>query len=337
MIRTPGPIAKSDLRPVPQVENRWPAITIFIFLLFVILIISSKFLKTGTSLEVTPIGNKFRLNLQIPNSEQKNFSRTLSQLNLPQEVKEGVEFELDATSSAALVFASPINAKLNFKTKQVKIKGSTNSTSPVLFLSESFKLPQSTKLAIFAPDIKNFFYSQVNIPPVLTSFMSNLFSQKGQLLAFYNDNDFLMITKANQVNFDDLSNLKISKEEEFYKREQVEESFETHLLKLPQKTESQKSTLSIFQLGQWIFIASSQEAAREIIQVQKFEKGAIEFPKSKQATLVVLIKNPDKDTASSLGQILLSTKKDWQNIFSNIQELEFVLKGNMFSGLINLK
>ena len=67
------------------------------------------------------------------------------------------------------------------------------------------------------------------------------------------------------------------------------------------------------------------------------EKGAIEFPKSKQATLVVLIKNPDIDTASSLGQILLSSKKDWLNIFSNIQELEFVLKGNVFSGLINLK
>ncbi|OGD87976.1 hypothetical protein A3D81_00045 [Candidatus Curtissbacteria bacterium RIFCSPHIGHO2_02_FULL_40_17] len=337
MIGTPRPEAYRKLKQFPIFENKWLILTIFVILLLVIFVISSKFTNAGTGLEITPIGNKFRLNFQIPKNDQENFSRTLSQLNLPQEVKEGVEFELDATSSAALAFASPINAKLNFKTKQVKIKGLTNSTSPVLFLPESFKLPQSTKLAIFAPDIKNFLDSQVNIPPELTSFINNLFSQRGQLLAFYNDNDFLMITKANQVNFDDLSNLKIPKEEEFYKREQIEESFETHLLKLPQKTESQKSTLSIFQLGQWIFIASSQEAARKFIQVQKFEKGAIEFPKSKQATLVVLIKNPDIDTASSLGQILLSSKKDWLNIFSNIQELEFVLKGNVFSGLINLK
>src|SRR3989338_7219539 len=300
MIGTPRPEAYRKLKQFPIFENKWLILTIFVILLLVIFVISSKFTNAGTGLEITPIGNKFRLNFQIPKNDQENFSRTLSQLNLPQEVKEGVEFELDATSSAALAFASPINAKLNFKTKQVKIKGLTNSTSPVLFLPESFKLPQSTKLAIFAPDIKNFLDSQVNIPPELT-------------------------------------NLKIPKEEEFYKREQIEESFETHLLKLPQKTESQKSTLSIFQLGQWIFIASSQEAARKFIQVQKFEKGAIEFPKSKQATLVVLIKNPDIDTASSLGQILLSSKKDWLNIFSNIQELEFVLKGNVFSGLINLK
>src|SRR3989338_1134862 len=257
MIGTPRPEAYRKLKQFPIFENKWLILTIFVILLLVIFVISSKFTNAGTGLEITPIGNKFRLNFQIPKNDQENFSRTLSQLNLPQEVKEGVEFELDATSSAALAFASPINAKLNFKTKQ--------------------------------------------------------------------------------VNFDDLSNLKIPKEEEFYKREQIEESFETHLLKLPQKTESQKSTLSIFQLGQWIFIASSQEAARKFIQVQKFEKGAIEFPKSKQATLVVLIKNPDIDTASSLGQILLSSKKDWLNIFSNIQELEFVLKGNVFSGLINLK
>src|SRR3989338_11290722 len=66
MIGTPRPEAYRKLKQFPIFENKWLILTIFVILLLVIFVISSKFTNAGTGLEITPIGNKFRLNFQIP-------------------------------------------------------------------------------------------------------------------------------------------------------------------------------------------------------------------------------------------------------------------------------
>ncbi len=332
MTRTTSPKAKVKLRPVPP-QKKFPIVAVLIFLLFAIFIIASKLTISETSLEINPHNNKFRLEFQVPKNKKERFSHTLSQLNLPPDLAKGADFELDATSSAALSFASPIRAKLNFNSKQIRINGSTNATQS-LYQTETFKLPTSTKVAIFASSVKHLFESQISIPPELNGFIGELFSQKGQLIVFFENDEFLIVTKAQNINFDDLAGIKFSGDEEYYKKELIAPSFETHLLKIPFEKENQKSTLSIFQLGQWAFITSSSETTRRIVDVQKLSKDVLEFPKEKEATLIVLAINPAN---ASFGQIIFNRETDWIDSLASVDRLEFVLKDNKFSGLINLK
>src|SRR3989344_3876135 len=331
------PKTKRDLQETSLFENKWLIFATFTILILAF-IISFRFSNRGTSLEITPSAGRFRLDFQISKSDQDNFFQTLEELSLPQSIKDGVEFELDATSSFALAFAAPIKANVNFKTKQVRFNGSVNANSLGELTPESFKLPASTKLAIFAPDVKSFVNQKLNITPENDSWLSNLFLEKGQVLAFWGDkNEFFIITKASQVNIDELANIKIATDEQFYKKDQVEGSFEIHLLKLPKNTDEEQTILSIFQLGPWVFLAFSPEASQEIIQVQKSQKPSIDFPKNtEKSTLVVLFRNLDQSASESISQ-LFDGKKEWLKTFENVKDLEFVLKGNTFSGLINLK
>ncbi|MBI2598655.1 hypothetical protein HYW40_00305, partial [Candidatus Curtissbacteria bacterium] len=67
--------------------------------------------------------NKFKLSFNLQKSDESKLSDILSELDLPQSVKQGIEFELDATSQAKLAYVSPLKAKMKLGTNYLNFSG----------------------------------------------------------------------------------------------------------------------------------------------------------------------------------------------------------------------
>src|SRR3990167_1432858 len=83
---------------------------IALFLIVVAFTLITNKPQKANTLNLTAQNNQFHLAFNFESQNQEAFLKFLQNLNLPPEAAEGLDFKLDATSSAKLAFASPINA-----------------------------------------------------------------------------------------------------------------------------------------------------------------------------------------------------------------------------------
>ena len=328
--------------------------SLLLLTLTVFLIIFTNRPSIGQSfMSIVAQSNKFKVNFNIHQNDSKEFSEILESLSLPQSVAKGLEFEIDAASSARLTYLSPIQLKLNISSQSINFSGQTQSP---LFLrefeDEDFKIPSSTKLAVFAPDVQGFLKARYSLPPELIDWLAKNFnSNRGQyLLIFGQNSDTAIIFRSKALDFESLKNIQIASLPEPFYKEELQENVNFHLIKLPQDTTGGKDqSLTIFQIGEFVFLTSSRQAAIEMVQFQKKSQGnPINFGSLSAdgiRSLSILFRNPDESPldANFLGLLFATSPSTLENgeaitkSLNHIKELQLVLKGDQFSGLINIK
>src|SRR3989344_5129808 len=174
-------------------------------LLFLIFIAVLVIIQNKNTSQVTLIANEneFKLNFDITNNDQSEFLKVLEKLGLPQSVAKGVEFELDATSSAKLTFATPVKANLNILPGKIAFKGKVNTSFLQDQEAKSIKIPTSTNLAVFSGNLIAFIKSRLILSQEFSAWLSkNLASDQGQYLVVFGPNsDFTLIFKNPNIYF----------------------------------------------------------------------------------------------------------------------------------------
>lgn len=300
-----------------------------LLLILVILILNSLALKDESRLTLTSSENRFKLNFSLDRDDGDQFTQILTTLNLPANISEGVEFELDATSSAKLEFALPISSTFDISQNRITFGGTLQNSNLREQKMESFKLPSSTNLAIFGPQLMEYFFLKVNLPNELMIWVYQADLQEGQYLAIF-DRDLCLIFKSDLLDLESLNELDIENQEEsFYKKE------ESHGVTMHVTS----TGTTFFQIGEWIFAASSYEAAQKMVDAQKSPANYLNFSTSQNpVSFYIHFKNGEDFPLNSefVNTSIFQGAKSGQYL-EKIEEIQFVLKGSSFSGLINIK
>lgn len=317
-----------------------------IFLFLAIIIFVTKFIssqdRNSSQIILTANQNKFKLNFNLTKQDLAKFSKVLDKLNLPQSVKDGIEFELDATSSAKLAFTTPIKTNFNILPEKITFQGQIDKSFVNDQAAESLKIPASTNLAVFGNNIAEFVRARLNLPDEFADWFSkNLISAQGQyFLVFGANSDFALVFKNPSIDIDGLKNIKDAKSNQSLYKEEPIDNIKLYLLKLPESLDEKDLTVAFFQEGDFVFFASSHEAAQELIKIQKSQSPSINFPPNdnSEISLILLYKNSDKNPiGENFPSLIFAGNGGLTKTIHQIEEFEFILKKDKFSGLINLK
>ena len=318
-------------------------LSLFLTLLFLVFIAVLVIIQNKNTSQVTLIANenKFKLNFDITNNDQSEFLKVLEKLGLPQSVAKGVEFELDATSSAKLTFATPVKANLNILPGKIAFKGKVNTSLLQDQEAKSIKIPPSTNLAVFSGNLIAFIKSRLILSQEFSAWLSkNLASDQGQYLVVFGPNsDFTLIFKNPNIDFLALKDIKDPQSDESAYKEELTDNIKLYLFKLPQSLNGEDLTCVFFQEGDLIYFTSSYEAAQELINTLKSQTPSLDFPPKDTplASLIILFKNNDQNTGDVFTNFILSGSNNYSRSINQVRELDFILRSSEFSGLINLK
>ena len=317
-------------------------VLLFLFGILIFLIFNAKDSRDIT-ITVGAGENKFKLNFDIPQEKQPKLDHLLDKLALPLSIKNGFEFELDATSSAALAFSLPVQSILDIEDNTIKFEGTFNPTSGKVLPKAVFRVPASTNFAIYAQNLQDFINQKLILPEEIANWLNkNLYANEGQIMVIFGKNaQFALITHANEVNFEDLKNIQISSTKEpIYKKDLIEEFQEVHLLKIPQNNGQKETTFALFQTGNWLFFTSSIEAATDLIKINKSQLPSLEFNpgNGQEITMAFLYQNSGEYPINEqFGKFLFGERVELVKFAEKISFGEFAWKKDQFSGLINLK
>lgn len=318
-----------------------PKLILGLFPVFLIVLISLIFLITRTNLPrskitISAFQNKFKADFQIVQKDVEITKQVVERLTLPISILEGIEFELDSTSSAKLAFVTPISASLNYHKDKIQILGQTTSglILPQL-VPPSLKLPLSTTVAIFAPDTTGLIPKKTLIAKDFEIWMQeNLKGEPGQyFMIFGNKPDFAVAIRAQHpADFTKLAQIKSEDLDLSYKQE-TNENVTFHLLRQPQN-ENEELTFTFFEKGEWLFMTSSPESARELLNVQ-LNQSLPEFLSevAKPITMAILLQKTDSQISHALDFFGLDSTK--LKPLDNIQKASFIAQDKNFE--INLE
>lgn len=287
---------------------------------------------------VSIVGNQFSLSFDIAKKDQGEFSNILAKASLP--IKDGIKFQLDATSSAALAFASPVNASLKINQNKLVFSGSLNHPKVNQYQPKPVKVPKEANLLIFSSSFNYFASDYLNILPQLVNFLENLQKPNtGQVLALWADkpNWFFSFDLRDGQNLDDLKKLNNELNlNDPYKNEELPNGTQLHLVKT--KSQDQETTLAIFQKDEQVFVSGSKEVAEEIIKLQNSSENLRTFPSQDSPVFALVFKNPQNNPVSqNLYNLIFHDQSTYLKTAQHIADIEFLLKQDSFSGLINLK
>lgn len=312
----------------------WVLILIVILLLTSLLVFRQRLVvKNQNKAILSSEQNKFKLDFIVSNRDRDKFLHILEDLNLPQSVSRGVEFELDATSVAKLAFLTPIEADLEFGSRKIAFGGRIEIPQKQFALAK-VGMPESTTLAVFAKDLRGFIKKSFKIPKELDSWFGDNLSSAGQyLIVFGEDGDFAVIAKAAGFNAGGLQDIEdVESGESIYKQESKEQTT-FHLLKLEAQNEKTIKTSALFEKDGYIYFVSSYNAVEELFKNQDQN-----FPwMESEAVLAIFFRSLEN---SPLPQDF------WDMVFSGnhqdfrldkIEKMTFILKDRQFSGLIDIK
>ena len=318
-------------------------LSLFLTLLFLVFIAVLVIIQNKNTSQVTLIANenKFKLNFVITDNDQSEFLKVLEKLGLPQSVAKGVEFELDATSSAKLTFATPVKANLNILPGKIAFKGKVNTSFLQDQEAKSIKIPTSTNLAVFSGNLIAFIKSRLILSQEFSAWLSkNLASDQGQYLVVFGPNsDFTLIFKNPNIDFLALKDINDPQSDESAYKEELTDNIKLYLFKLPQSLNGEDLTCVFFQEGDLTYFTSSYEAAQELINTLKSQTPSLDFPPKDTpiASLIILFKNNDQNTGDVFTNFILSGSNNYSRSINQVRELDFILRSSEFSGLINLK
>lgn len=302
-------------------------------LLTAILIFLIQNLQKTTQIKIEAYQDYFKVAFDIPKKDQGKVQKSTEALNLPQNILEGFEFELDSTSSARLAFATPITINLNFKTEEVNFSGEMAVSQPInLKINPSLKIPQNTNIGFYAQNFNKFILILLENPELVKWYEQN-FTNPGQYLISFGQNSYVIVsTKSEPASFHELQQLSTEVNDQSYKQESFNlasgKTVDLHILKLP----------TFFQLGENLYFASSPQTAKDFINAQIGNAPAVTFwdTNLKGVSFAAFWQRQETSSQEDLKQVLGGA----QNIakyLTNIERASVIQNGDKFEGTIKFK
>lgn len=312
--------------------------TIFLLILAVIIIAYSYSQRHPSTLTLSTSTNKFNLTFQIAENDQQKAADFLEKTNLPSKILSGVEFELDSTSSARLAYLLPTTARLKFSQDRLNLTGQTAAAISGgqfnLPPYNTLKIPNSTSVAIFAEDLTRLLERKYSLPADVKNWLTqSLESANGQYFLIFGQNlDTALIAKPlSKFDFSSLSQNEIGQNSGLSYKQQTEDGLNFHLLKLSQ-ADGQEITMTFFEMGTYLVLTSSLEAARELINTQKGQEATINFPDSSinSVSSAILIRPASVDNFQALSFFTDQSAK-LQPYLAKVDKALFVVRDKDFS------
>lgn len=254
----------------------------------------------------------------------------MQKIQANQDIQKGVEFQLDATSSAKLAFAAPITIKTKFQKDAITFQGesqipiiSGNLTSP-----SGFGLPQDTNMVIYQKDLVQNLASKLQLQKTLADYLSQNFkSQDGQMLIFYGEkNDFILVVKPIQI--PDLHELETILKSS-YKKE-TEGEVDIHILKI-----SDEQSLSFFQLNDHLYMTSTLDGAKNMIKIQNSQAASLKFPPINSNISFAFFVHEGELTNEQAFAYITNLSPTVQKYAKGAKEGLLVIRDKQISGYIN--
>ncbi|MEX2028783.1 MAG: hypothetical protein WD988_04775 [Candidatus Curtissbacteria bacterium] len=290
------------------------------------------FQKHQSSVFLTSDQNKFKLGFELQKADEAKFSSILEKLNLAPSTRNGIEFELDSTSSAKLAALTPIRASTALYKDGVSYKGTLKRNFNPSQPFENIQIPSSASAALLSPDFRSFLKKNLNTTDDLSSWIdNNVISRFAQYLVIFGENsDFAVIFKNEDINLVDLKNIKDEAGEPIYK-EEAADGANFALLKLG---DSQLSP-TIFEKNEWNYIVSSQDAAKQLEQSIDSAGQTVTFPDLPQSQDLSLVINFASRNNSEFFKYFFTGQPP--KIIEKIENFRFVLKDRSFFGSFSVK
>lgn len=286
-----------------------------------------------SSATITPDQNKFHLSFRLQKGDESKLSNILSRLNLSPAVKQEVEFELDATSSAKLAYVSPVKIALDVGDKYINFEGDLKrNLNGDDFQFESISLPSLTSLAILSQKAGDFLAGLSTYPDYKDWISQNVKSSSGiYLVVFGKSDDFAVVFKNSDFKVDRLKAIKDARGEPVYK-EQAMENTNYGLLNLS----AAGPVLAIVTKDGWNIIASSDSAAKGLNPSPQKNGGQV-FPNIGKKGMVVFALYYRNDGNNPNVAKYISSGDKLSKILENVTSLVFTLDRGSFFGSISVK
>lgn len=281
--------------------------------------------------------NNFKLSFNIQPRDQDKLEKSLEKLNIPKDVLKGANFELDSTSQATLAVVSPVTFKVKPTDDMVEVEGHMTRPLTTKNVKEGkLKLPKSTNVALASQSLSSFAKSKLGFPESLKDWVQTASaSDYFQYFINFGTNENVYVFK----NQDQLKDIKNLESKELSLKEESQDDAKIVYLTFQNPQTQQNQTLSLISEGDYTYIASSPQSAREIINLQKSSKNSFEFPfKSKEKVVSALYaKNNNEEFINTLRSIILNASPNTIAFAKNIDYFYLVLSQMQFSGLINIR
>jgi len=311
-----------------------PKIIFGIFILLSILALTKNQSAVSSQATLTSSENIFSLKFNLTQKDKNNFSQFLENIKADSLLTEGVEFELDATSTAALSIALPIKSDLSIKPDKLSINGEIENIDLQLFSQQPIYAPQSTNLTISSSSLKALIDQKLNLPQPITKWLEDNSNSPQQILFFDSIPKWAYRYKLTDI---DLSQLKGISEslgiEDGYKKEEFE-NLEIHLVKL---SDIEERTIAIFQLEDYLYTTSSRTAAEEIINSHIHKQNLLTGTEEESSFYLSYQNKHSFPVSENLLELFFEDNNDLISSLKQIKNAEFSLKTRSFSGLINIK
>lgn len=285
--------------------------------------------STGSKAILQASQNKFSLKFEIKEKDKENTKEFLENANLAANLTNGVTFELDATSSAALTFALPAQANLTIGSKDLSFIGKYQGPVLTTFQLEEIKIPTSTNLAMVGSSLPKFLESQFNIPMKLNS--------KGPvyLIVFGQKPEWAILIRNSDR--EAMSAQKLGLAAESLKEEEYDDQLKLNLIKT-KNDRGEEVALAYFSFDNWTYLTSSRASAESMIKISRNQEESNPLKlKSPNANTAFALTFDNKDANDNFFSLVFSGKPSFSENIKKIKHLEFSLRKDSFSGLIELK
>lgn len=302
----------------------------------VAVLVFQKAQKPASTLTLTAAENRFRVEFKIPENQRDLTAQVLEKLTIPQNILGGFEFELDSTSSAKLAFATPIKTLAFIKDRTITLTGKIKKGLPGQHkLNTNLKIPKNTQIGVATGDFNQIVDRYLETDKLRQWFDANRETQGQYLIIFGKDNFAIIIPKSGSLDFNALAEAATGPEEEVYKQETVEvggNSISLHSIKLTQGQEHQ--LLTLFELGEFLYLTSSGAAARDLINSQLGNAPFTNFaPRLKTVSFFAFLTRVDR---AEIPRVDVLFPSQFAKYLENVKKANLTVSGENFSGYLEL-
>lgn len=291
--------------------------------------------KSPNVITLTSVQNKFKVEFAIAENQMADAAHILEKLGLAQNFLRGFEFELDSTSSAKLAFASPITTQVKFTGNTVLAKGKTKkSLASDHQVNTGLKIPKDTQIGVFTKDFNKIVYQYLETEKLRQWFAKNAASYGQHLIIFGRENFAIIIPKSDSLDLNSLVEA-IPSEGERYKQEIFEvggTSIGLHSIKLAPGRQHQ--LLTIFELGDFLYLTTSPAAARDLINSQLGNAPSVNFAtKPKTASFFAFFTRVE---GAEIPQVDVVFPSQLAKYLESVKKANLEVTGEDFSGYLEL-
>lgn len=202
-------------------------------------------------------------------------------------------------------------------------------------LNTNLKIPQNTQIGVATGDFNQIVYRYLETAKLRQWFDANPLKRGQYLIIFGRDNFAIIAPKSGSLDFNSLAEAATGLEEEVYKQETFEvggNSISLHSIKLTQGHQHQ--LLTLFELGEFLYLTSSPAAARDLINSQLGNAPATIFaPKPKTVSFYAFLTRVE----SEIPNVDLILPSQLSKYFANIKKAQLVITGEDFSSYIEIE